>query len=289
MNELRYVYAVTRPFDAALPKDLIGVAGSSPYQLRHHELSAVVSDVPSADFDAGPLKERLEDLDWLSDTARAHEAVVATLVSVGSPLPLRLATICRGDSGVRRLLDTGNDRFERTLERLDGHIEWGVKVYTRHPASQPSAPHHPRPRPTADQAPGTGRDFLRRRLGERRREEHSWQSAAVVARALHTELTGRARATRLHRPQQAKLSGTAGQNILNAAYLVPRDDSADFIGAVNRLLPDEPGMFGEVTGPWAPYSFTEDHSDDARLVEADASDSGLGAAADALEEQEGHR
>ncbi|MCM2390652.1 GvpL/GvpF family gas vesicle protein [Streptomyces albipurpureus] len=272
MNELRYVYAVTRPFGAALPKDLVGVAGSSPYQLRHHELAAVVSDVPATDFDAGPLKERLEDIDWLSDTARAHEAVVATLVSVGSPLPLRLATICRGDSGVRRLLEAGNDRFVRTLERLDGRVEWGVKVYARVPASQVSSPAPTRLRASTDQAPGTGRDFLRRRLGERRQEEHSWQSAAVVARALHAELTSRAQATRLHRPQQAKLSGASGQNILNAAYLVPRDDSADFIGAVNRLLPDEPGMSGEVTGPWAPYSFTEDPSDDNPFAEVDASD-----------------
>lgn len=125
MNELRYVYAVMRPFSAPLPADLRGVTGSQPYQFRHDELSAVVSTVSAADFDTDPLKERLEDLDWLSDTARAHAAVVGALVSLGSPLPLRLATVCRDDDGVRRLLDSGRDRFRTTLERLDGRVEWG--------------------------------------------------------------------------------------------------------------------------------------------------------------------
>ncbi|WP_329014574.1 GvpL/GvpF family gas vesicle protein [Streptomyces sp. NBC_00690] len=259
MNELRYVYAVMRPFSAPLPADLRGVTGSQPYQFRHDELSAVVSTVSAADFDTDPLKERLEDLDWLSDTARAHAAVVGALVSLGSPLPLRLATVCRDDDGVRRLLDSGRDRFRTTLERLDGRVEWGVKVYARNAATtaEPSAGAGPAKKPI-DHAPGAGRDFLRRRLGERRREEHTWQSAFTVARTLHEELTGRAESSRLHRPQEARLSGASGQNVLNAAYLVHRDHSADFIGGVHRLLPNDGGLSGEITGPWAPYSFTDD-------------------------------
>ncbi|MEU5401356.1 GvpL/GvpF family gas vesicle protein [Streptomyces sp. NPDC005963] len=257
MNELRYVYAVTRPFAAPLPVDLRGVTGSQPYQLRHDGLCAVVSNVSAADFDADPLKERLEDLDWLSDTARAHAAVVAALVSLGSPLPLRLATVCRDDDGVRRLLDSGRDRFLATLERLDGRVEWGVKVYARDQGAEPSS-RPVRNKDPLDHAPGAGRDFLRRRLGERRREEHTWQSAFTAARRLHEELSGRAEGARLHRPQEARLSGASGQNVLNAAYLVHRDHSADFIGAVHRLLPNDSGLSGEVTGPWAPYSFTDD-------------------------------
>ncbi len=253
MNELRYVYAVTRPFQAALPKDLVGVAGAPAYALGHGDLAAVVSAVSADDFDEVPLKDNLENLDWLSDTARAHETVVAAVASVACPLPLRLATVCRDDDGVRRMLDADRERFRRTLDRLDGRVEWGVKLYAE--ATAPAVPD------ASGTAPATGRDYLRRRLQERRTSERSWESADAVARRLHEELSRHAEAVRLHRPQQGQLAECPGQNILNAAYLVPREDSAAFVETVNSLKPDEPGLRAELTGPWAPYSFAGEEGD----------------------------
>ncbi|MBT2393257.1 MULTISPECIES: GvpL/GvpF family gas vesicle protein [Streptomyces] len=252
MNQLRYVYAVTRPFDGALPEDLRGIAGEPPRLLSHGDLVAVVSSVSADDFGEIPLRARLEDLDWLTGTARAHQGVVAALTSITCPLPLRLATVCRDDSGVRRLLDTGRERFVRTLERLDGRVEWGVKVYAETPAPEADTP--------AESA-STGRDYLRRRLSERRSREGTWELADAVSRRLHEELSRRAEAGMLHRPQQAQLSKAPGQNVLNAAYLVPREDSTAFIECVEGLRPDQPGLRVELTGPWAPYSFAGEESD----------------------------
>lgn len=246
MNELRYVYAVTRHFDGALPEDIRGIAGEPPRLLSHGDLVAVVSSVSADDFSEIPLRARLEDLDWLTGTARAHQAVVAAITSVTCPLPLRLATVCRDDSGVRRLLEAGRDRFVRTLERLDGRVEWGVKVYAETPAREADS--------SADPAP-TGRDYLRRRLSERRSREETRELADAVSRHLHEELSRRAEAGMLHRPQQAQLSEAPGHNVLNAAYLVPREDSTAFVECLDRLRPDRPGLRVELTGPWAPYSF----------------------------------
>jgi FAD/FMN-containing dehydrogenase len=261
MNTFRYVYAVTRPFDGALPEELHGVAGESPRLLRHADLVAVVSAVPADDFDELPLRARLEDLDRLAETARAHQAVVAALTSVTCPLPLRLATVCRDDSGVRRLLEEGHDRFVRTLERLDGRVEWGVKVYAETPAAPPAQ--RPAPVDQDDSAPPapTGRDYLRRRLRERRSREGTWELADAVSRRLHEELSRHAEAGLLHRPQQAQLSKVPGQNVLNAAYLVPREHSAEFVAHLDQLRPDRPDVRVELTGPWAPYSFAGEESD----------------------------
>ena len=251
MNELRYVYAVTRPFDGPLAEDLRGVAATQPYALHHGGLVAVVSAVPADDFAEIPLRAHLEDLDWLTGTARAHEAVIAALASLTCPLPLRLATVCRDEDGVRRMLDSDHVRFVDTLERLDGRVEWGVKVYAETPETP--EPQEPAPAP----APATtGRDYLRRRLQERRAEEGTWERADVVSRRLHEKLSRHAEAGRLHRPQQAQLSRAAGHNVLNAAYLVPREESAAFVASLDELRPHEPGIRVELTGPWAPYSFT---------------------------------
>ncbi|MFF8828291.1 GvpL/GvpF family gas vesicle protein [Streptomyces sp. NPDC015131] len=248
-DRLRYVYAVTRPFDGVLPEGAHGIGGEPPRLLRHGDLVAVVGAVPAEDFDEAPLRARLEDLDWLAATARAHDAVVAALSTVTCPLPLRLATVCRDDSGVRRLLEDGEERFVRALERLDGRVEWGVKVY-----AEPGAPAAPEAgQPDAPAAGASGRDYLRRRLQERRSRDGDWQRADAVCRRLHQELAGRAEAATVHRPQDTRLSGAAGVNVLNAAYLVDRDHSERFVELVEAVA--EPGVRVELTGPWAPYSF----------------------------------
>ncbi|KUH39998.1 MULTISPECIES: GvpL/GvpF family gas vesicle protein [Streptomyces] len=251
---LRYVYAVCRPFDGVLPEGAAGIAGDPPRLLHHDDLVAVVGSVPAEEFDEGPLRARLEDLDWLADTARGHDAVLAALTTVTSPLPLRLATVCRDDSGVRRLLQEGHDRFVRALDRLDGRVEWGVKVYAEQVADAPApAPREPVSAGAAGAA-GSGRDYLRRRLRERNGREDGMRRADAVARALHERLSGHAEAAALHQPQDPRLAGgAAGVNVLNAAYLVGRDRSEAFVGLVGESSGD--GVRVELTGPWAPYSF----------------------------------
>lgn len=247
---LRYVYAVCRPFDGVLPEGAAGVTGEPPRLLHHGDLVAVVDAVPAEEFEEGPLRARLEDLDWLAATARRHDAVLAALTAVTSPLPLRLATVCRDDSGVRRLLDEGRDRFTRALERLDGRVEWGVKVYARtSPAPRPTTP-----REAPSGAVG-GREYLRRRLRERSGREEGLRRAEETGRTLHGRLSAHAEAAVLHPPQDPRLTGDAdGVNVLNAAYLVTREQAEGFVALVGRAGGQE-GVRVELTGPWAPYSF----------------------------------
>lgn len=244
-GELLYVYAVARPFDAALPDGVRGLDGEPPGLIEHRGLCAAVSRVSAEDFNAIPLQAHLEDLDWLGRTARVHQAVIAALATVTCPVPLRLATVCRDGSGVRRLLDSGRARFVPAIERLDGRIEWGVKVYAQ---AQPTEP-------ARELKAATGRDYLRRRLGQRQSRDETWRRAGTLARTLHAELCERAEAGRLHRPQNARLSGEPGENVLNAAYLVPRERSEEFVAAVRDRIPHIEGVRVELTGPWAPYSF----------------------------------
>ncbi|ORT54833.1 GvpL/GvpF family gas vesicle protein [Streptomyces sp. CB03238] len=246
-DRLRYVYAVTRPFDGVLPEGAHGIDGEPPRLLRHGDLVAVTGAVPAEEFDEAPLRARLEDLDWLAGTARAHDAVISALSTVTCPLPLRLATVCRDDSGVRRLLEEGHDRFLRALQRLDGRVEWGVKVYAEPGAAQREE------EPAAPAREASGRDYLRRRLHARRSRDGDWQRADALCRRLHTELSRCAEAGTVHRPQDARLSGVPGVNVLNAAYLVDRARSEQFVELVDRA--SEPGVRVELTGPWAPYSF----------------------------------
>jgi hypothetical protein len=243
------VYAVCRPFRAELEDGPAGVAGAPPRQLPHDGLVAVVSTVPEAEFAEEPLRARLEDLDWLTATARAHQGVVDALTALTTPLPLRLATVLRDDSGVRMMLQERADDLHRALDRLDGRVEWGVKVYAEPagaaPAEQP-----------AQKKPATGRDYLRQRRLSRQAHEEMRENTDEFARRLHENLSGRAEDYRLHAPQNPALSGRSGRNVLNAAYLVPRAHSEAFVTEVDKEKSGIPGVRVELTGPWAAYSFS---------------------------------
>ncbi|MFF9018794.1 GvpL/GvpF family gas vesicle protein [Streptomyces eurythermus] len=259
MTGLRYVYAVCRPFGTPLQAELTGVAGAPAGLLHHHGLVAVVSTVPEADFGEDALKAHLEDLDWLAATARAHQGVVDALTTVTTPLPLRLATVFRDDSAVRVMIEAREDHFRALLDRLDGRVEWGVKVYAE-AADEPA--------PAAPEKPASGRDYLRQRRARGQAKEETWQRAERFAHALHERLSARAEDFRLHPPQNSALSGESGLNVLNAAYLVPRAYSEEFVELVDHTKDEEPGFRVELTGPWAAYSFTGDTGDGAGVADA---------------------
>ncbi|MFE8957557.1 GvpL/GvpF family gas vesicle protein [Streptomyces iakyrus] len=246
MTGLRYVYAVCRPFGTPLQAELTGVAGDPPRALTHHGLVAVVSHVPERDFAEEPLRRHLEDLDWLTETARAHQGVIDALTSVTTPLPLRLGTVFRDDSGVRMMIEAREEDFLRTLDRLEGRVEWGVKVYAE---SEPQESAQPA------QKPASGRDYLRQRRMQTRSHEEMWQKAEAFSTRLHEELSAFAEDSRMHPPQNPALSKATGRNVLNAAYLVPRANSEEFVELVDRTKGEVPGMRIELTGPWAAYSF----------------------------------
>ncbi|WP_256638497.1 GvpL/GvpF family gas vesicle protein [Streptomyces murinus] len=265
MTGLRYVYAVCRPLGAPLQAQLTGIGGAPPALLSHRGLIAVVSTVPEADFCEAGLKAHLEDLDWLAATARAHQGVIDALTTVTTPLPLRLATVFRDDSGVRSMMEARETDFLHALDRLEGRVEWGVKVFTEPP-----------PEPATDERAGTaatgekpdkpmsGRDYLRRRRADTRAHEADLRAAEAFADALHQRLDAHAEASRLHPPQNASLSGARGRNVLNAAYLVPRNHSEEFVELVDRTKDEAGGLRVELTGPWAAYSFSGFAEEDAR-------------------------
>ncbi|GAB2892697.1 GvpL/GvpF family gas vesicle protein [Streptomyces deserti] len=262
MSGLRYVYAVCRPFGTPLQAELTGVAGDPPRLLHHHDLVAVVSHVPERDFAEEPLHAHLEDLDWLTATARAHQGVIDALTTVTTPLPLRLGTVFRDDSGVRTMIEAREEDFRRTLDRLEGRVEWGVKVYVE---AEPSPSDSARPA----QKPASGRDYLRQRRMQTKSHEEMWQRAERFASRLHETLSSFAEDSRLHAPQNPALSGAAGRNVLNAAYLVPRGRSEEFVEMVDRTKDEAPGIRVELTGPWAAYSFAGEETTDEETTEGE--------------------
>ena len=168
---MNYLYAVTRWFDAALVARLRGVDGAPVRLLRYDDIAAVVSSLGNEDA----VRSSLSTLTGLEQVARAHHDVVDTVAAHAVTLPCRLATLHRDDQEVLDLIRREYRSLGRALDRLEGYVELGVKLYVDQ-AAEPS--------PDPSGAGGTsrpGRDYLRRRTEQLRSREDSWRHAAEVA------------------------------------------------------------------------------------------------------------
>ena len=243
-----YTYAVTRPFDIATVADVRGVDDAAICLLQHRDIVAVASAMPPEAADENAVRARLETMDSVAATARAHHAVVDAVAAHGAVVPFRLATIHRDQRRVIDLLRERYVEFEAALDRLAGRVEMGVKVYAAASARAP----------VTMAAPGgasPGRDYLRARRAERDQRERGTRHAVDVADRVDTTLAETAVERTQHRPQATQLRDDHAENILNAAYLVQADELPAFHALVRQLGTDAPELRIEVTGPWPPYSF----------------------------------
>ena len=249
-DRARYLYAVTRGVTAA---DLAGRTGLDDAPLEvvpHRGLDAVVSDGDLDEFDEDALRKNLEDLAWLERVARGHDDVVRAVAELGPTAPLRLATVCLADAGVRRRLDEWHDGLVAALDRVEGRAEWSVKVVESDRA--PATSGDERGDATS---PGAGAAYLLRKRQETERRALDEDAALRRADDVYHALAEVAVAGRRLRPQDARLSGLTGTMTLNAAFLVDDEDADTFAGVAQELAGAAEGADVLVAGPWPPYSF----------------------------------
>jgi hypothetical protein len=255
-----WAYCVLRS-DEPLPEEVRGVADAGPLErVEAGDLAAVVSRVPLDQFGETPLRENLNDLDWLERVARAHEAVLDRALAQTTIVPLRLCTIYESEQSVRDMLEREHDSFAEALDALAGREEWGVKLIADGRRLADEARSRDAEVAALDDELGTrtggGAYMLRRRL-ERHIREAVDSLCTELAEQVHAELQDWASDSVVLPPQNPELSGHEGRMLLNGAYLVEieRVDGLRALVAELEARHRELGARIELTGPWPPYNF----------------------------------
>lgn len=242
----RYLYAVSRGLPPDALADVPGLGDGRLEVLEHQGLSAVVSDVDLEEYGEEGLRRNLERLDWLEEVARRHDEVVHAVAEHGPVAPLRLATICLDDVGVRRRVEQWHDALEQVLDRVEGRGEWSVKAFAA----------RAEPQPAASAAAGEGgAAYLRRKKAETLTRAEGEEQALKVAEEVHARLSAVSVASRRLPPQDPRLTGHVGTMTLNGAYLVDTARADEFADAVRAAQADHPEAGIDAAGPWPPYSF----------------------------------
>ena len=255
-----WVYCVL-PAGESLPRGVHGVDGAGKLErVEDSDLAALVSRVPLSEFGAGPLRENLNDLEWLERVARAHEAVLERALAQSTIVPLRLCTIYETEESVRDMLTREHESLTEALDALSGRQEWGVKLI----ADDERLAEEARSRNAEVAAledelsarTGGGAYMLRRRLDRHVREAVD-SLGGELADQVHAQLLDWASDAVVLPPQNPELSGHDGRMLLNGAYLVDADRVDGLRALVSELEGHhhELGARIELTGPWPPYNF----------------------------------
>ncbi|MGH9346819.1 MAG: GvpL/GvpF family gas vesicle protein, partial [Vicinamibacterales bacterium] len=88
----------------------------------------IVADVDHAGYSEAAIAEGLKDLAWVSRRAMGHEAVVERFLSAPALLPMQLLTIFKTDERALAYIAHHRRHIGRALTRIEGHVEWGLRL-----------------------------------------------------------------------------------------------------------------------------------------------------------------
>lgn len=139
-----YLYCVVRaarkPALARVPRGLAGATPPEAHRLAG-SLWLITADVPLDIYGPEHLEARLRDLEWVSETALAHEAVVEHVARGRGAVvvPVKLFTMFSSRTKAIGEIGQGRATIERAMKHIAGSEEWGIRI-GRKPAATPRPP-----------------------------------------------------------------------------------------------------------------------------------------------------
>ena len=242
-----------------------GVGGAPVEVVEVAGLSVLGSELDVERYGPRVWQEKGQDPAWLTQVATEHHAVLQAVVEQGDVLPLRLPSLYLDRAAADRALSGEAESLRSALEALRGHVEVAVKVYLSEGTAEGTAEGAPEGNAAdasdaadGQSAPLRGRDYLARRASEKTRKEEARERRHQAVLDLHEALADGSTHAVVSPAQDPSLSGRAEPMLLNAAYLVPRDQLEGFHGLTERAAEcvAKQSLVVELSGPWPPYSFT---------------------------------
>jgi len=259
---LTYVYCLVRsarrPSLHGLPP---GIPGSKEVRLLDAGggLWVVVTSVPRADYDEASLARGLQNLDWVSRRAMAHESVVEQFLTAAAVLPMQLFALFTTDERALEHVTSDRTRIDRILTRIERHLEWGLRLSFDEKAARQAVEdsHAPSGAGAATAMRSTGSEYLARKRDLLDVTRVQITAAKAEADRLYRVMSREASEARRRTATEQATPGS--RLLLDAAFLVPVRRAAAFRSALRKQARtlDAAGIVVSLTGPWPPYNFIE--------------------------------
>lgn len=226
-----YLYCVLRATREP-PAGLLGIDRSPVRAVDLGDLGAWVSDIATTPIVPSPGR------------AQSHDRVVRAALDRETPLPARFGQVVPSEAELRAALSERREALTSALTRVEGAIEMTVRMLV--PAATDDSPAQ-----EIGGAPrGRGREYLERVAAVQRRERNVLENARIARDRVSSAVEGLVRAEWFS-------GAVAGSGLATVSHLVPRGNVDAYRSAVLALRSDDPALAIMVSGPWAPYSFSE--------------------------------
>jgi hypothetical protein len=177
--------------------------------------------------------------------AREHDRVVRAALESETPLPARFGQIVAGEDELQTALSERRALLEAALKTVEGAVEMTVRMLV--PAARSS---HIEQAPVGREETQRGRRYLERVAASQREERDVLAKAALIRDRVNSAVGDLVRA-------QSFAGAVAGSTLATLSHLVPREGIDAYRSALQTLREEDPALAIMVSGPWAPYSFTE--------------------------------
>jgi hypothetical protein len=232
----KYVYCVIQSVDP-LRFGAAGI-GSEIHTIHFRDLAAVVSDVP------------LGVLDSTRENVLAHERVNEIVMRDHTVIPMSFGTIFKTKDDIVQLLRSAYDAFGDVLTKMRDKMEFGLKVLwdrdsvVKDIEDEDEGIH----RLKNEIASQKGSTYFARMQYGRAIDAALQQRSERYGSEILDRLRDVAVASRINKPIGDKM-------IMNAAFLVSRDQEAAFDARVKSIASQHDKLTFKYTGPWPPYNF----------------------------------
>lgn len=253
MSTATYLYCLV---SAAKAPSLRGAPAGLPWAGKPRTLEAGrglwlgVADAPLEQYGEEAISKGLQDLNWVSSIAVAHESVVEHLSKSGTVVPMKLFTLFSSDARALEHIARQRRDIDRVLDRIQGREEWGLRMIL----DELSALKRARTEAQSESGGTPGATFLLRKKKEQDAARELLDGARVRADSLFDALSAKADDARRRPPPP----GEVGRRVLlDAAFLLPRRKAKSFQTAVRVEAKRLSAMGYELTltGPWPAYNF----------------------------------
>jgi hypothetical protein len=226
-----YLYCFLRATAEPTPP-VLGIDGSPVRAVDLGGFGAWVSDTAGSAVPATP------------DRARQHDRVVRAALERETPLPARFGQIVPDETALREAVSSRRAAFEAALGRVTGMVEMTVRILVPRRENWASAG------PSTEKPTTTGREYLERVAAVQREERNVLAEEGIVRGRVSSAVQGLVRA-------ESFAHATTGSSMATVSHLVPREHIETYRSALLVLRDETPALAIMVSGPWAPYSFTE--------------------------------
>jgi hypothetical protein len=255
-NDLIYVYCLSN--GSPEPGRDMELAGLK--SLAVGDFYVIVKYVHESEFSEENFKRNLSDIQWLETNAREHVGIISALMEQNTVIPFKFGTIFHAEDSLKKFITDYSGSLIENFHHIKRKEEWSVKIYCDRKSLCEQIDELSEEAAALEKkilVSSPGKAYLLKRKKTDLIENEMDRLCKKYGQEYFNQFKNLSESTNLNNLLPKEFTGREDTMILNAIFLVSKNNAIDFKNTADKLM-EKHGDFGffiEITGPWPPFSF----------------------------------